>query len=309
MVLVVLVVLGVSNEALRRLLRHPRTLGNTHFPSNLAAARLRRPSLHNHGNTAAPDSTATMNGWLVFAIILVLLLSGAYFGWYFYARWNASRNGLPAPSMNPLVAFSQSSGGGNAGSNYPGPAPVGIKGWFNAQVYKFKNRNNRYTTGGGYEEPAYGAGATRGRGAGSRLDPDEAWSSRVGDEAYYEEQELGLHESSSTYAHSSNPYQSSAAHGGPTPGLSHDQARGRSRQRESYDEHNDGQSTRNPFGDDNAASLRGVSPRPLTSEDTSYHGSATTQMPSTSKPNQAGSPTSTNNSPTESRRSIFKEGL
>ncbi|KAH9871564.1 hypothetical protein J1614_005819 [Plenodomus biglobosus] len=249
-----------------------------------------------------------MNGWLVFAIILMLLLSGSYFGWYFYARWNASRNGLPPPSMNPLVAFSKSSGSASA-SNYPGPAPVGIKGWFDAQVYKFKNRNNRYTTGGGYEEPAYGAGATRGRGAGSRLDPDEAWSSRVGDEAYYEEQELGLHEPAPTHSQSANPYQSTTAYGGPSATLSQEPSRGRSRQRDSYDEHGDAQSGRNPFGDDNAASLRGVSPRPLGGEDTSYHGGATATMPSVSKHKKTGSRDSADNSPTESRRSIFREGL
>ncbi|CBX91002.1 hypothetical protein IAQ61_002466 [Plenodomus lingam] len=246
-----------------------------------------------------------MNGWLVFAIVLVLLLSGSYFGWYFYARWNANRNGLPPPSMNPLVAFSSSSGAASA-SNYPGPAPVGIKGWLSAQVYKFKNRNNRYTTGGGFEEPAYGAGATRGRGAGSRLDPDEAWSSRVGDEAYYEEQELGLHEPASTHAQSSNPYQSTTAYGGASAGLSQEPSRGRSRQRDSYDEQLDAQSARNPFGDDNATSLRGVSPRPLGGEDTSYHGGASTTAPKHKKP---GSVNSTDNSPTESRRSVFREGL
>lgn len=251
-----------------------------------------------------------MNGWLVFAIVLLLLLSGSYFGWYFWARWNATRNGLPPPSMNPLVFFSKSSGGGASASNYPGPAPVGIKGWFDAQVYKFKNRNNRYTTGGGYEEPAYGAGAPRGRGAGSRLDPDEAWSARVGDEAYYEEQELGLHEPASAHAQTSNPY-ATTSYGAPVAGNSHTEpSRGRSRQRESYDEHLDAQSARHdPFGDDHAASLRGVSPRPLGGEDTSYHGGATVHMPSGPKHKKAGSLDSVDNSPTESRRSVFREGL
>ena len=250
-----------------------------------------------------------MNGGVIFIIILLLLLSGSYFGWYFYARWNASRNGLPPPSMNPLVAFSKSSSSGGA-SNYPGPAPTGIKGWIDTQVRKFKNRNNRYTTGGGYEEPAYAAGGQpRGRGAGSRLDPDSAWSSRVGDEAYYEEQELGLHEPASTHQ-SANPY-NTTAYGAPAPGLSGaEPARGRSRQRDSYDEHLDAQSARhNPFGDDNAASLRGVSPRPLGNEDTSYHGGATVQMPSAPKHKKTSSLDSTDNSPTESRRSVFREGL
>jgi hypothetical protein len=208
-----------------------------------------------------------MNGWLIFIIILLLVVSGSYFGWYFYARWNASRNGLPPPSMNPIAAFQNRSAG--VASNYPGPAPTGIKGFIDTQIRKFKNRNNR-TAAGAYEEPGYG-GQPRGRGAGSRLDPDEAWSSRVGDEAYYEEQELGLHEPAST---SANPYAQT-----------------------------------NPFGDDNAASLRGVSPRPLAqAEDTSYHGGATAQMPKGPSHGKAGSINSLD-SPTESRRSVFREDI
>jgi hypothetical protein len=240
-----------------------------------------------------------MNGWLVFIIILLLLLSTSYFGWYFYARWNATRNGLPPPSMNPISAF-KSSRTNVAASNYPGPAPAGIKGWIDAQVYKFKNRNNRYTTGGGYEESGY-AGPTRGRGAGSRLDPDEAWSSRVGDEAYYEEQELGLHEPAST---SANPYGNTAYHA-PAAGLGTEPARGRSRTRDEYDEHLDA-GARNPFGDDNAASLRGVSPRPLVNEDTSYHGGAGAR-PAHMK--NASLDSTSDNSPTESRRSAFREDI
>ncbi|KAG9192739.1 hypothetical protein G6011_11473 [Alternaria panax] len=247
-----------------------------------------------------------MNGWLVFIIILLLLLSFSYFGWYFYARWNASRNGLPPPSMNPMVAFSRSSSSGAESSNYPGPAPTGIKGWFDTQVRKFKNRNNRYTTGSGYEDAGYSGerGVGGGRGAGSRLDPDEAWSSRVGDEAYYEEQELGLHEPASTHGQTANPYAN------PTPySNTAEPSRGRSRTRDSYDEHLDAQSARNPFGDDNAASLRGVSPRPVLDADTSYRGGATATMPSAPKHKKAGSVDSIDNSPTESRRSVFREGL
>ncbi|KAJ4378096.1 hypothetical protein N0V83_000928 [Neocucurbitaria cava] len=248
-----------------------------------------------------------MNGWLVVIIVGVLLFFISYFGWYFYARWNASRNGLPPPSMNIFAAMSNRSAG--AASNYPGPAPAGIKGWIDTQVRKFKNRNNRYAAGA-YEEPGYGGGgAPRGRGAGSRLDPDEAWSSRVGDEAYYEEQELGLQEPAHTA--SSNPYASTSYGGAPTPGLSsHEPSRGRSRTRESYDEHLDGRSARsNPFGDENAESLRGVSPRPLgQGEDTSYHGGGTAVMPSGPAHKKAGSINSLD-SPTESRRSVFREDI
>ena len=252
-----------------------------------------------HPRHRASRKNDTMNGWLVFIIVLLLLLSISYFGWYFYARWNASRNGLPAPSMNPMIALSSRASTG--ASNYPGPAPTGIKGWFDAQVHKFKNRNNRYTTGSGYEESGYAAGQSgRGRGAQNRLDPDEAWSSRVGDEAYYEEQELGLHEPASSHA---NPFTNSAY----TQQSTADPARGRSRTRESYDEHLDVQNpaSRNPFADDNAqSSLRGVSPRPLGEQDTSYRGGA-----GAPKHAKAGSLDSMDDSPTESRRSVFREGL
>jgi hypothetical protein len=240
-----------------------------------------------------------MNGWLIFIIILLLVCSGSYFGWYFYARWNASRNGLPPPSMNPITAFKNRSSG--AASNYPGPAPTGIKGFIDTQVRKFKNRNNR-TAAGAYEEQGYQQ-QSRGRGAGSRLDPDEAWSSRVGDEAYYEEQELGLHEPAST---SANPY-ANTAYAAPHHA---EPERGRSRTRDSYDEHLDGRSAHsNPFGDDNAASLRGVSPRPLgQAEDTSYRGGATAQVPKGPAQGKAGSINSID-SPTESRRSVFREDI
>jgi hypothetical protein len=201
--------------------------------------------------------------------------------------------------MNPIAAFKNRSSGG--ASNYPGPAPTGIKGFIDTQLRKFKNRNNR-TASGAYEEPGYG-GQPRGRGAGSRLDPDEAWSARVGDEAYYEEQELGLHEPASTRA---NPYANTAytaPYGGTT-----EPERGRSRTRESYDEHLDGRSAHsNPFGDDNAASLRGVSPRPLgQAEDTSYHGGAV--QPKGPAHGKAGSINSLD-SPGESRRSVFREDI
>lgn len=241
-----------------------------------------------------------MNGGVIFLIILLLLVAGGYFGWYFYARWNANRNGLPPPSMNPIAAFKNRSA---VTSNYPGPAPTGIKGFFDTQIRKFKNRNNR-TAAGAYEETTYGQ-QPRGRGAGSRLDPDEAWSARVGDEAYYEEQELGLHEPSSTRA---NPYANTGYNAAYT-GASGEPERGRSRTRESYDEqHLDSKTAQNPFGDENAASLRGVSPRPLTNEDTSYHGGATVQMPQAPMHKKAASIKSLD-SPTESRRSVFREDI
>ena len=251
-----------------------------------------------------------MNGGVIFLIIFLFLVAGSYGGWFLYARWNAKRNGLPPPSPNPIAAFRNRSAGGGA-SNYPGPAPGGIKGFIDKQMGRFKGKPNR-SAAGAYEESSYESGGqTRGRGAGSRLDPDEAWSSRVGDEAYYEEQELGLHDH---HAQSSNPYGNTSygdtSYGGASASMPAPEApRGRSRTRESYDEHYDGRSAHsNPFGDEHAQSLRGVSPRPVGgSEDTSYHGGATVQMPS-APPHKPAS-IHTPNSPGDSRKSVFREDM
>jgi hypothetical protein len=249
-----------------------------------------------------------MNGGLVFLIILLLLAIGGYGGWVLYSRLQARKLGLPPPSLNPLA---RASAGSNA--NYPGPAPAGIQGWFSAQIHKFKNRNNRYASGA-YEEPSGGySGARGGRGAGSRLDPDEAWDARVGNEVYYEEQELGLHEPAGRHGGGAghagaNPFESTP-YGAPSPGFAHEvdaePARGRSRQRE-YDEERSLGAHQNPFGDDHAASLRGVSPRPLDHHavDTSYGGAAGGPAHAHHK-----SKGSVDNSPTESRRSIFHENV
>lgn len=235
-----------------------------------------------------------MNGGVVFLIILLIALIGGYGGWVAWSRVRASRLGLPPPSLNPF----NRGGGSGAAANYPGPAPTGIKGWFDEQIRKFKNRNNRYASGA-YEDSNYNGG-TRGRGAGNRLDPDEAWDARVGNEAYYEEQELGLHEPHRTGGASSNPFESTP-YGAPSPGFPEPE-RGRSRTRE-YEERNDGLGVRqNPFGDDNAASLRGVSPRPLDQHvDTSYGGGGSDAQKKKNK--------DADHSPTESRRSIFREDI
>lgn len=237
-----------------------------------------------------------MHGGVVFLIVLIFLLIGGYGGWVLWSRLQARKLGLPPPSLNP---FDRSSG---SNANYPGPAPTGVQGWIQGQIHKFKNRNNRHAAGA-YEEPSGYSGTRGGRGAGSRLDPDEAWDARVGNEVYYEEQELGLHEPPRQGgAHASaNPFDSSP-YGAPSPGYP-EADRGRSRTRE-YDEERslDTRSTQNPFGDDNAASLRGVSPRPLDHGiDTSYGGAS-----SAGAHKKKGS---ADNSPTESRRSIFHENV
>jgi hypothetical protein len=97
---------------------------------------------------------------------------------------------------------------------------------------------------------------------------------------YYEEQELGLHAPSTEYRGASgNGFRQTETLGAPTAG-----DRGRSK--------SPGRS--NPFGDDNAASLRSVSPRP--------HVDPT----KTAAPGGRGSADS---SPTFERRSIFRENV
>lgn len=146
-------------------------------------------------------------------------------------------------------------------------------GWFNDQIRKFKNRNNR-SAAGAYEQPLQGGGAGAGgaqrRGFGP-LDPDEAWDARVGNEAdqygYYEEREMtagagragagggaaGGGGGDTEYSGAS--YSMNLA--GPY-GRDDEEERGRKPGAA-------GGAGRNPFDDDMAASLRGVSPRPMES--------------------------------------------
>lgn len=251
-----------------------------------------------------------MNGGVIFLIILILAIILGFGGWTLYSRLQAKRLGLPPPPLNPFARSSTSA------PNYPAPAPSGIQGFFSTQIQKFKNRNNR-SAAGAYEEPL-GGYAARGRG-GNRLDPDEAWDSNVGNEAYYEEQELGLHA-----PHQPTPY------GAVSPGFApvEEPSRGRSRTRE-YEEGASLQpetKRENPFGDENVASLRGVSPRPLDyGVDTSYGGASNTSyggasntsyggphapvVPNGAKHKHTGSGGSGGSSPTESRRSVFRENM
>jgi hypothetical protein len=178
------------------------------------------------------------SGWVIALILIIVfgLLGGAGFFWY--TRFYKPRHG----------------GGSSDDSAFPSPAAGGIAGWVGSKIEALKNRRSR--TGAGYEEAGY-SGA---RGAPRRgpLDPDEAWDSRVGNEAeiygpggYYEEQELGLHQPT---AYSGAGYAAGAPSPGftPAPGLAPATARGRS-----------ASPARNPFGDDAAESLRDVSPRPI----------------------------------------------
>ncbi|KAF4963403.1 hypothetical protein FSARC_8575 [Fusarium sarcochroum] len=196
----------------------------------------------------------------------------------------SAKSALPPPGLKSYLPWHKE----DNGYGPPHPAPGGVVGWFNDLIRKFKNRNNR-SAAGAYEQSG---GASRGRRGFGPLDPDEAWDSRVGNEAdqygYYEE-EAGGRSRDTGYGGGYNMNLSA------TPGLSggrgfgdEEEDRGRRASRSPAS----GPGGRNPFDDDAGSSLRGVSPRPI---DTGY-----------SKPkNRSGSAES---SPTE-RRSVFRENV
>lgn len=167
-----------------------------------------------------------------------------------------------------------------ASSNYPAPAPGGIVGWVNDKVAALKR--GRFTSGTGYETARGGEAARRARA----LDPDEAWDANVGQEAYYEEQELGLHQPTAY---------SGAGYGRRSPGVVAAGDRERRFDEETGDAGTAGRG--NPFGDENAAaSLRSVSPRPL-------------DMGAAQKAKGQGPSESAESSPTAERRSVFREDV
>jgi len=202
-----------------------------------------------------------MHGWAIFIIVIIVLGLIGGGGYFAYVKFIKARQST------------------SAGSGFPAPAPSGAIDWIKDKFNSI--RNPKTQTGAGYESAT---GGYRARGAhGGALDPDEAWDSRVGNEAdvygpggYYEEQELGLHQ----------PTAYTGGAGFEQTGLSAPDATSRSKS----------PAGRDPFGDDNAESLRSVSPRPVVGVDTNKaatgakkgHGSA-------------------DSSPTFERRSIFRE--
>ncbi|KAK5131092.1 hypothetical protein LTR08_001310 [Meristemomyces frigidus] len=254
-----------------------------------------------------------ISGWGVFLVLLLLAVvlgGGGYIG---YTHFRARRLGLPPPALNPFARARTAAD--NPTYHAPAPAPSGVQAWV---VDKFNALRNSRTAGGAYESTGYaggGAGGSRRSGGDRRgfgaLDPDEAWDSRVDNEAsgYYEEQELGaLHDP----AH--GPY-GGGGYGGQVGvgGIEVGRGRSRSRQRElddRYDEevHGGGDGggaaglQPNPFGDHaEASSLRAVSPRPH------LDTAATGRGVSAHKKNNLSLAT-TEGSPTE-RRSMFREDM
>ncbi|KAK8193904.1 hypothetical protein BKA81DRAFT_368278 [Phyllosticta paracitricarpa] len=267
-----------------------------------------------------------MSGIGVFFLVVVLLAGATFAGYTVWVRIRAKRMGLPPPSLNPFAR--ESSRSSVAASALPAPAPGGIVGWVNDKMAALKNRRNRRGdagreryAAGAYEEagvgggggaPAPGGGFGGGgaaRGGARGLDPDEAWDTRVGNEAYYEEQELGLHEPTE---YSGAGYSMAGGYGGNAyaaqsrvdlgdSGYGGGVERGRSRSRETDDRYEEGLARTttagsDPFGDSAERSdmgLRGVSPRPI---DTSVGGR--------NQPQQA-----SHDSPASERRSMFREDV
>lgn len=217
----------------------------------------------------------------IVVLIIFLLLIAAGVGWIIFTRVRAQRLGLPPPSLSTYIPFLKSSSTSPYGP--PQPARGGIIGWINDRIRLFKNRNSR-TAAGAYEQPLHGSSNTRsGRRGFGPLDPDEAWDSRVGNEAgsygpggYYEEQELGLaprhHGDTSYVGESSYPMNLAATPGMAPHGFGEEEERGRTRSRSPGGDglgagyQAAGVRTRNPFDDDaepSNISMRGVSPRPM----------------------------------------------
>lgn len=251
-----------------------------------------------------------ISGWGVFLIILVIVVVFGGGGYVLYTHWRARRLGLPPPPLNP---FARRSNNTNNAYRAPAPAPGGIQGWV---VDKFNALRNKRTAGGAYESTGYGGaggagGTNRDRRGFGPLDPDEAWSANVDNEAsgYYEEQELGLQDPGH------GPYAGGGYGDVGIAGIEEGRGRSRSRQREldnRYDEEVHGATPArtgggglNPFGDQaEAPSLRSVSPRPH------IETSGQTRGVSAHKKNNSslGTSGSADNSPTE-RRSMFTEDV
>ncbi|KAF5984719.1 3-phytase A [Fusarium coicis] len=249
------------------------------FAARIAGTSAKPTSSSAHYISVEARKMVSTAGGIVIAII-VLLVAGAV-GWVVFTQLRARRLGLPPPSLASYLPWHKEDSGYGIQ-----PAPSGIAGWFNDKIRKFKNRNNR-SAAGAYEQ----SGGARGRRGFGPLDPDEAWDSRVGNEAdqygYYEE-DVGGRGRDTGYGGGYN--MNLAA----TPGLpggrgfDEEEDRGRRASRSPAS----GPGGRNPFDDDAGSSLRGVSPRPI---DTGV-----------AKPKNRSD--SAESSPTE-RRSVFRENM
>lgn len=208
------------------------------------------------------DRNHGLSGWAIFILVIAILIIAAILIFIFYVR-RRNRRAASTP--------------------YPSPAPGGIVGWINDRIAALKR--GRFRSGAGYEPSGSGLGQGAARGAGHALDPDEAWDVRVGNEAIYDDQELGLREPSG--------YEGAGYYGASGGGSE----RERDLNRRYGEDTQLGRKPQNPFGDDAVASLRSVSPRPL-------------DVAAAAKASQSGDGSgSADSSPTAERRSVFRENM
>ncbi|KAI9736254.1 MAG: hypothetical protein M1834_001140 [Cirrosporium novae-zelandiae] len=226
-----------------------------------------------------------MGGFGIFLIVLIILIVLASIILLFLSRRRASAQGLPPPPLSSYNPFSSSS-----------------VAWIKNKFASLR-RGRQRDVEGGYE------GASGGRGRGLRDDEGGAWDARMGGgrDDYFEEQELGPHDGDRV-----GGYEEYRAAGTPYSGAGYEapqtQAeRGRSATRSPPltvpgTQRNLTTDAHNPFGDEHEEpSLRSVSPRPM-GDNAGASGAAGTAG-HLSKDN-AGS-----NSPTESRKSLFREDM
>lgn len=251
--------------------------------------------------------------WGLFFFLLFLLLLFAIIGWVIFTQWRARRDGLPPPSWRFYIPFLGGSSSGASAPNYPTPRSAGPIEWIKDQLDKLRNRRTAqgaYEETGGQQEQgvAYGASGPARRGRGVE---DDAWDSRVGNEdpyaggpgGYYEEQELGL---APTPGLHTEPYGAGSSYLDARTGYENERGRSQNRSpaglKPGQQGHSRSGSTgQNPFGDDNeAASLRDVSPRP----EADGRGGHVKGQSSLDSQRRSGSPTST-----LTRKSLFREGL
>jgi hypothetical protein len=266
-------------------------------------------------------NTQSIHSWGLFFFLLFLLLIFAAIGWVFFTQYRARKAGLPPPSFKSYIPFVGGSARGASASNYPTPRSAGPIEWVKDQLDKLRNRR---TAQGAYEETGsqqesgiagYGAGGSARRGRGAE---DDAWDSQVRDEdpyggagagagGYYEEQELGL---TPTPGLQSEPYGAGSSYLDARTGYENERGRSQNRspglktgaglQTGQQGHARPGSAGQNPFGDDNeAASLRDVSPRPEVDGRGIGHVKGQASLDS-----QHGG-----DSPTSTRKSMFREGL
>lgn len=250
----------------------------------------------------------------VILLVLFIFLLIALALWIAYVHIRAKRLGLPSPTLSSYIPFSTP-------RNYrSAPRSGGLIGFFQDKVREWKYKRNR-SAAGSYEGTTLNS---RPGGRGRGLDPDDAWDTRVGNEAelgygpeggYYEE-ELGLNRTTSYHGASKtnrgrqlrreeegtfvggnqsgldaryNSEMGISAHDGTSGGDVGGVGQGKGLKVD----------TRDPFGDDNAASMRSLSPAPASGRPGQGHKRAQSSL----------SARSADGDERSERRSVFRENM